>query len=100
MSLEDLIQATPDMRYAAYFVTLLLCITGVIVIVFNNVEQRATAPAAHAPLTRKAARNITADSAFLVTNAINEMLLCMDTGDSEGFAQLFTEDGVVEIPFV
>ena len=38
---------------------------------------------------------------FQVQNALHEMLQCMDGGtpeDCERFAQLFTEDAVVEVP--
>ena len=38
---------------------------------------------------------------FQVQNALHEMLQCMDRGkpeDCERFAQLFTEDAVVEVP--
>jgi hypothetical protein len=39
----------------------------------------------------------TAAAAFAVTNALNEILLCIDGGDAARFAALFTADGVVEV---
>jgi len=46
---------------------------------------------------------ISADAALKITNAIHEMLHCMDEGTSEScerFANLFTEDGEINIPMV
>ena len=41
---------------------------------------------------------ISADAAFMVTNSVNEMLLCMDTGNAQRFGQLFSTDAVEQHP--
>ena len=46
---------------------------------------------------------ISADAALEITNAIHQMLHCMDEGTSQScdrFASLFTEDGEINIPMV
>ena len=41
---------------------------------------------------------ISADAAFMITNSVNEMLLCMDTGNAQRFGQLFSSDAVEQHP--
>lgn len=40
---------------------------------------------------------LTADDRFEITNVINLYIHCLDNGDSEGFAKLFTPDAICEV---